>query len=92
MGCRSPESLGGSTGSLHFHVEDVDATFKQALRAGAQVKMPVMDMFRGDRYGKFVDPFGHEWGIGTHTEDLTEVEMAHRAKAAFTEMAKRQRA
>ncbi len=92
MECRSPESLGGSTGSLHLYVEDVDVAFQRALTAGAQVKMPVMDMFWGDRYGKVVDPFGHEWGIGTHTEDLSEEEMTRRAKAAFAEMAKRQNA
>lgn len=92
MGCRSPESLGGSTGSLHLYVEDVDVAFERALTAGAQVIMPVMDMFWGDRYGKVVDPFGYEWGIGTHTEDLSEEEMTRRAKAAFAEMAKRQNA
>ncbi len=46
----------------------------------------------GDRYGKVVDPFGHEWGIGNHTEDLTEEELTCRAKAAFAEMAKPQQA
>ena len=54
--------------------------------------MPVMDRFWGDRYRKVVDPLGHEWGIGTLTEDLSEEEMTHRAKAAFAEMAKRQNA
>jgi PhnB protein len=92
MGSRSPESLGGNTGSLHLYVEDADAAFRKAVSAGAQVRMPVTDMFWGDRYGKVIDPFGHEWGIGTHTEDLTEEQVKQRAKAAIAGMAKRQNA
>ncbi|MGH7427832.1 MAG: VOC family protein, partial [Candidatus Methylomirabilaceae bacterium] len=86
-GCRSPLSLGGIAGSLHLYVEDVDAAFKRAVAAGAQVRMPVADMFWGDRYGKVVDPFGHEWGIGTHKEDLTPDEIRNRGEAFFAQMA-----
>ena len=84
--------VGGSTSSLHLYVEDVDAAFSCALSAGAQVKMPVMEMFWGERYGKVIDLFGHEWGLATHTEDLTEKEMAQRAQTAFAGMAKQQSA
>lgn len=49
--------------------------------------MPMKDMFWGDRYGRIVDPFGHEWGIGIDTHDLSEEEMTGRAKAAFAELA-----
>ena len=90
MGCRSPQSLGGTASSLHLYVKDVDAAFKKAVAAGAQVKMPVADMFWGDRYGKLIDPFGHEWGIATHKEDLTPQEISKRAKAFFAQMAKPQ--
>ena len=45
MGCRSPQALGGSTGSLHLYVEDVDTAFNRAVTAGAQARMPVSDMF-----------------------------------------------
>jgi PhnB protein len=75
-------NLGGCTGSLNLYVEDVDVAFERALAARAQVKMPVHG------YRKDFDPFGHEWGIGTHIEDLSEEEVMHRAKAAFAEMAK----
>lgn len=81
-GPRAPQSLGGATGALHVYVKDVDKTCAQAVAAGAQVKMPVTDMFWGDRYGKVADPFGHEWGLATHKEDLTKKEMAKRAQAA----------
>src|SRR6516225_971831 len=49
---KAPEALGGSPVTLHLYVEDVDAIFKRAVKAGAQVKMPVADMFWGDRFGK----------------------------------------
>ena len=90
MGCRSPESLGGSAASLHIYVPDVDAAFKRAMDAGAKVRMPVMDMFWGDRYGKVADPFGHEWGLATHKEDLKPDEIAKRAAAHFAQMPPRQ--
>jgi PhnB protein len=83
MGCRSPQSLGGSAGSLNLYVEDVDAAFQRAVAAGAQVKMPVTDMFWGDRYGRVLDPFGHEWGLATHKEDVSPGEIAKRAEAFF---------
>ncbi len=88
MGCRSPQSLGGSTAALHLYVRDVDAAFKRAVEAGAQVRMPVQDMFWGDRYGRVADPFGHEWGLATHKEDLKPAEIAKRAAAFFAQMPK----
>ncbi len=88
-GCRSPLSLGGIAGSLHLYVDDVDAAFRRAVAAGAQVRMPVVDMFWGDRYGKVVDPFGHEWGLGTHTEDLTPEEIRKRGEAFFAQMSRK---
>src|SRR5207247_11130153 len=45
MGARSPESLGGSAASIHLYVSDVDATFDQAVAAGAKVRRPVTDQF-----------------------------------------------
>ena len=71
-----------------MYVENVDAAFKRAVDAGARVRMPVADMFWGDRYGKLVDPFGHEWGLATHLEDLTPAEIGKRAQAFFSQTAK----
>ena len=87
-GSRAPESVGAATGSLHVYVEHVDAAFKRAVDAGGRVRMPVADMFWGDRYGKLVDPFGHEWGLATHVEDLTPAEIGKRATAFFSQMAR----
>ena len=89
MGCPSPQSLGGTPSALHLYVKDVDAAFNRAVAAGAQVRMPVSDMFWGDRYGKIIDPFGHEWGIGTHKEDLTPEEIRKRGEAFFKQMPKK---
>ncbi len=90
-GCRAPESLRGTTCTLHLYVEDVDAAVSRAVAAGAQVRMPVADMFWGDRYGKVIDPFGHEWSLATHKEDLSPEDLRRRAEAFFAEMAKRRR-
>jgi uncharacterized glyoxalase superfamily protein PhnB len=81
MGSKSPETLGGSASALHLYVQDVDASFQRAVAAGAKAVMPPADMFWGDRYARLADPFGHQWGIGTHKEDLTPEEMGKRAQA-----------
>jgi len=83
MGARSPQTLGGSPANLFLYVEDVDTAYKRAVDAGATATMPPQDMFWGDRYGKLIDPFGHEWSIATHVEDVTPAQMAERAQAAF---------
>ena len=78
---RAPKSLGGTASSLHIYVEDADAAFQRAVEAGATVSMPVMDAFWGDRYGKVTDPFGHQWGIATRQEEVSDEEMQRRAQA-----------
>src|SRR5262245_23827979 len=69
---KSAETLGTCPISLYAYVEDADAVFKQALLAGAKQVMPVMDMFWGDRAGTVKDPFGYQWMIATHKQDLTK--------------------
>ena len=82
---RAPKSLGGTASSLHIYVEDADAVFQRAVEAGATVTMPPMDAFWGDRYGKVNDPFGHQWGIATRQEEVSDEEMQRRAEAYATE-------
>ena len=89
FGAVSPQTLGGSPVSLNIYTEDCDAMFKRAVAAGATVKMPLEDMFWGDRYGKITDPFGHNWGIATHKEDLSPADMERRMKEAFAAMSKK---
>ncbi len=83
QGYRSPKSLGGSSVSLMFYVDDVDAVAKRAVAEGLEVLRPVQDQFYGDRSGNFRDPFGHLWTIATHKEDLTPEEMNQRTKKMF---------
>ena len=78
-GTKSPLLTNGNPGSLHIYVENADAAFDRALKAGATVKYPLEDAFWGDRYGKVTDPFGHEWGIATRVKDLTDAEMKRAA-------------
>lgn len=81
MGAQSPQTLNGTPVGIFLYVEDVDATFKQAISAGAKEKVAVADMFWGDRFGSLTDPFGQQWNIATHKEDVAPEEMAKRAEA-----------
>jgi uncharacterized glyoxalase superfamily protein PhnB len=87
-GCHAPTQPGATSCTLHLYVEDADAVFNRAVAAGATVTMPLADMFWGDRFGKLIDPFGHEWSVGTHKEDLTQEEMQKRQDAMFASMGK----
>ncbi len=82
-GAYSPQALNGSPVSLMLYVEDADAVFARALALGAKALMPPGDMFWGDRMGKFADPFGHQWMVATHQEDVPPAEVARRAAAQF---------
>jgi PhnB protein len=73
---------------LFLYTEDVDAVFKRAVAAGCHIDMPLENMFWGDRYGKITDPFGHQWGLATHVEDVAPEEMQRRSAAMAAQMAK----
>ena len=62
-------------------VEDADALFKRATEAGAEVVMPMTDMFFGSREGRVADPFGNVWTIATLKEEVAPEEMQRRMKA-----------
>jgi PhnB protein len=72
--------------SCHLYVEDADALWKRATAAGAQVTMPIQDMFWGDRYGVLTDPWGNRWAIATHKEDVPLAEMQKRGEEAMKQM------
>ncbi|MGH9814838.1 MAG: VOC family protein [Candidatus Acidiferrales bacterium] len=82
-GNKSPQTLNGTPVGVFLYVPDVDATFKQAVAAGATERMALADQFWGDRYGKVSDPFGHEWSLATHVEDVAPAEMEERMKKAM---------
>ena len=80
-GAHGPQTLKGTPVTIHLQVEDADAAFARAMRAGAMVTMPLADMFWGDRYGQVVDPFGHHWSIATHLREVSREEMVAAMKA-----------
>jgi PhnB protein len=87
--CKSAETIGASPISFYLYLENVDEAFRIALEAGAEARMPVEDMFWGDRAGTVQDPFGYSWMLATHTKDLTPEEIQQGAQAAFAEMARK---
>ena len=79
MGATAPTSEGGRAFSLLIYVNNVDEMFKRAVDAGAKVLRPLKDEFYGDRMGTLQDPFGHNWNLGMHVEDVSEEELKNRA-------------
>lgn len=72
---RSPKTLGGSPIALTIYVEDADAVAARAVEAGSKLIYPIQDQFYGERQGRIEDPFGHQWMISTHIEDVSVEEM-----------------
>jgi uncharacterized glyoxalase superfamily protein PhnB len=81
FGSKSPVALGGTPVTLHLHVPDCDAVFARATAAGCTGRMPPQDMFWGDRYGVFSDPYGHTWSVATTVRHLTDEEVRQGAAA-----------
>lgn len=79
---KAPESLNGTTTGIFLYVDDVDASFKRALEAGARETVPLQNMFWGDRFGRLTDPFGHKWMLASHVEDASPAEIEERMCAA----------
>jgi PhnB protein len=72
--CKMPQTLGGTCVRITLMTDDADAIVARAVARGARVLMPVQDMFWGARYGKIIDPFGHEWGINQQLKEMTREE------------------
>ena len=82
----SPQRLGGMvTCVMALYWEDVDAAWERALAAGAEVIYPLQDQFYGERGGRLRDPFGQQWMMSQHIEDVPAEEMARRAAAFFSQ-------
>ncbi|PTD25003.1 VOC family protein [Sphingomonas fennica] len=73
-----PRSRGGTTVSLLIYLPDVDAAFARAIEAGGREDRAVADQFYGDRAGTLTDPFGHQWTLATHVEDVSIEECRRR--------------
>ncbi|HXR25986.1 MAG TPA: VOC family protein [Candidatus Binataceae bacterium] len=82
VGARSPQSVGGSPVSFLLYVEQVDAVTQKAEAAGAKILRPPKDQFYGDRTATLADPFGHQWTVATHVEDVSPEDIQKRLSAA----------
>jgi PhnB protein len=80
MGSRSAKAIGASPTTLYLLTENVDRAVANAVKLGATVKGPVMDMFWGDRCGAVVDPEGYTWMVATHMAEPTPKEMQQKMK------------
>lgn len=86
FGSRSPQGLGGTPVVLNLHVKDCDAVFGRAAAAGCTVRMPLQDMFWGDRYGVLTDPYGHAWSVATTVREVSQEELEKGAAACGSGM------
>jgi PhnB protein len=84
-GSLGPKALKGSPVTIHMSVTNADAALEKAAAAGATVTMPATDMFWGDRYGQFTDPFGHKWAVAHRIKDLSPAEMQAEMTKMFSQ-------
>jgi PhnB protein len=82
-----PDMGGANKSKLWIYVDGVDALFKRATGAGATVRMPLADMFWGDRLGTVTDKWGNEWTLAQHIKDMTPDEMKKAQDAFVASMA-----
>ena len=85
MEAMSPQHYKGTSMTLMLSVDNADEWFARAVGAGCTVDVPLAEMFWGDRFGSVSDPYGHSWGISTHTRDLTPEQMEAEARAMFAQ-------
>ena len=81
--CQKPDTLGGTSVRVTVMTDDADGVFERATERGAEVLMPLQDMFWGARYGQFRDPFGHVWGVNQQLKEQTEAETKAAAEEFF---------
>jgi len=82
--CQTPQTLRGSSVRITLQTDDADAVVQRAVDRGAEIIMPVQNMFWGARYGQIRDPFGHIWGINQHLQEQSETETQQAAQEFFT--------
>lgn len=78
------ESSGESGIILQIYTGDAEALFESAVMAGATEVYPIEEQFYGDRAGRVKDPFGFQWIISTHIEDVTSKELQKRFNELYS--------
>ena len=71
MGSPMPPQFPQRKACLAIYVKNCDATYNEALSAGARSLQEPADQFYGDRNARFEDPFGNEWSVMTHVKDVS---------------------
>jgi PhnB protein len=84
MGICSPQTVGGTSTVLNLSTGDVDALWRRAVEAGAEVLHPLRDQFWGDRHGQLTDPYGHRWGLAQRLRDVPHEEIVAAVATAFS--------
>jgi PhnB protein len=69
---------------MALYWQDVGTAWGRAVAAGAEVIYPE-DQFYGERGGRLRDPFGQQWMMSQHIENVSAEEMARRAAAFFSQ-------
>ena len=83
LGSPMPPQFPSKKACLGIYVKNCDATYSEALNAGARSMQEPTDQFYGDRNARFEDPFGNEWSVMTHIKNVSEKAM----KKAMAQMA-----
>lgn len=82
---QGPITIGGSSVTIHLHVDDADEVIRRAAEAGATITQEPQDWFYGERSGTIRDPFGHRWNIGHSIEEVEPEEMQRRYDKMLSE-------
>lgn len=85
--------MGESTGewkpmpcTIYMYVPDVDSVYNKAVNAGAKKLREPANEFYGDRICGIEDPWGNQWWISTHVEDVSPEEMKKREEEMMKQM------
>ena len=68
---------------LHVYLEDIDAAYERAVKAGAETIRGPENQFYGDRSALVKDSNNISWNLSTHVEDVTPEEMQRRAEEYY---------
>jgi len=79
--CQAPTADDKPGFSLMVYVDDVDAAFNKAIKAGCKEFAAPKDQFYGDRSGQVICPFNHRWTFSSHFENVTDAQMMERMQA-----------
>jgi PhnB protein len=84
-GLHSPLDAGVATAMVNVSVHDVDAHYRRARAAGAEIVMELEDMFWGDRRYEALDPEGHRWHFAERVADIKRRDQSETGRSSACE-------